>query len=89
MILQLAINFVVSSDQFKTITANAGINVNFCFKVEAKVVNVNANQIMAIEIRFDFGQKGPDSKDVLARVFVDTNSEIFSLHSIASEPWFS
>ncbi|MBP6024705.1 hypothetical protein [Ferruginibacter sp.] len=69
-------------------THEASINLNLCWKIEAKIVNVSASQVISIEVRYDFGREGQSTNDVLAQIIFRPQAESFELRDIFFNPWY-
>ena len=88
MILQNAINTVIESEEFQSLARSGSIELDLCWKIEAKIVNVSTAQRIAIEIRFDFGDEGASEKDIIAHVFVNGNTGAVTIHNLVFNPWY-
>lgn len=80
MLVKNAIDFIIDSPPFQKKVTDLGLNVNACRMLEIRLLADNQTSIYYFEVYFDFGNAGPSTHDINARIKINSDGSFSFLH---------
>jgi len=80
MLIKNAISFILESTNFQNKVQDLNLNVNACQRLDIQMLADNATETFYFEIYFDFGNAGPSSNDISARLKIHSDGSFSFLH---------